>query len=187
MSARFDLQKTPVLDLTVVQRKAIGDRRGYLERMFCVDELQALLAGRSVAQINHTLTEKRGTVRGMHYQLAPHVEAKFISCLRGEVFDVVVDLRPKSSTYLQWHAEVLNAIEHKTLFVPEGFAHGFQTLTDDCEMLYLHTAAYAPTHEAGLNPQDPKLGIEWPFPITDLSPRDAAHPMLTDDFLGVHL
>ena len=138
-------------------------------------------------QINHTLTGRRGTVRGMHYQRPPHAETKFISCLRGEVFDVAVDLRHDSPTFLRWHAEVLSAENHRTLVVPEGFAHGFQTLTEDCELLYLHTAAFAPDSEGALNANDPRLAIAWPQPVSDMSARDAGHPILGDEFLGIKL
>lgn len=185
MSTRFEIFDTPLTDLCVLQRKPVGDSRGYLERLFCAEELQALASGRHIAQINHTLTASHGTVRGMHFQRPPHAEIKFVSCLRGEVFDVAVDLRHNSPTFLRWHAEVLSADNHKSLVIPEGFAHGFQTLTDDCEMLYFHTAAYRPGAEGGLNAQDPRLAIQWPLPVSVLSPRDAAHPLLADDFTGV--
>lgn len=185
MSSRFDLLDTPIPGLCILQRKPIGDSRGYLERLFCSEELQALVPGKHIAQINHTLTANRGTVRGMHFQRPPHAETKFVSCLRGEVFDVAVDLRHNSPTFLRWHAELLSAINHKTLVIPEGFAHGFQTLTDDCEMLYFHTAAYQPGAEGGLNPQDPRLAIHWPLPVSGLSPRDAAHALLDDAFTGM--
>jgi dTDP-4-dehydrorhamnose 3,5-epimerase len=187
MSNRFDILETPLAGLRLLQRKPIGDSRGYLERIFCAEELQSLAPGKHIAQINHTFTASRGTVRGMHFQHPPHAEIKFVNCLRGEVFDVAVDLRHNSPTFLQWHAEVLSAKNHKTFVIPEGFAHGFQTLTDNCEMLYFHTAAYLPGVEAGLNAQDPRLAICWPLPIAELSPRDATHPLLDKTFAGVTL
>ena len=187
MSARFDVIGTAMAGLGVLQRKPLSDSRGYLERMYCSEDLAALTSGRTIMQINHTLTAGRGTVRGMHYQRPPHAETKFISCLRGEVFDVAVDLRHDSPTFLRWHAEVLSAENYRTMVVPEGFAHGFQTLTDDCELLYLHTAAFAPDSEGALNANDPRLAIAWPQPISDMSARDAGHPMLGDDFLGIKL
>lgn len=183
--SRFDMLATPLEGLMVLQRKPIGDQRGFLERLFCVEELRTLLSNKSIMQINHTLTAKRGTVRGLHFQHPPHAETKFVSCLRGEVFDVAVDVRQGSSTFLHWHAEVLSADNHKTLVIPEGFAHGFQTLADDCEMLYLHTATYQPAAEGGLYAQDPMLNIRWPEAILELSSRDASHPLLTHDFVGV--
>jgi dTDP-4-dehydrorhamnose 3,5-epimerase len=185
MSARFDILDMPIQGLRLLQRKPIGDDRGYLERMFCAEELQSLIPGKSIVQINHTLTVKRGAVRGMHFQQPPYAETKFVSCLRGEVFDVAVDLRRGSPTFLLWHAEILSAENHKTLVIPEGFAHGFQTLTVDCEMLYFHTAAYRADAERGLSARDPRLGIQWPLPIAEQSARDSAHPFVSEDFAGV--
>jgi dTDP-4-dehydrorhamnose 3,5-epimerase len=187
MSGRFDIQSTPLSGLNVVTRKPLGDDRGYLERMFCADELRDVLGARRIVQINHTLTRHKGVVRGMHFQYAPHTEMKWVSCLRGAVFDVAVDLRQGSPTFLRWHGELLSADNCRTLTIPEGFAHGFQTLTNDCEMLYLHTSAYTPSAEAGLNPQDARLAIAWPLPIAEMSPRDAAHASIGGDFSGVTL
>jgi len=185
MSMRFEILETPIASLMVLQRKPICDRRGYLERIFCAQELQTLAPGKLIEQVNHTLTVSRGSVRGMHFQRPPHAEIKFVSCLRGEVFDVAVDLRHNSPTFLRWHAEVLSAENHKTLVIPVGFAHGFQTLSDHCEMLYLHTPLYTPDAEGGLFAQDPLLAIKWPLPVVELSQRDAAHPLLSDDFKGI--
>lgn len=185
MSARFDILATPIAGLHVLQRKPIGDDRGYLERLFCADELQALVPGKRIEQVNHTLTASCGTVRGLHFQYPPHAETKFVHCLRGEVFDVAVDLRRGSPTFLHWHAEVLGADNHRTFVIPEGFAHGFQALTDDCEMLYFHTAAYRQDAEGGLHPQDLRLAITWPLPVAGLSSRDAAHPLLEANYAGV--
>jgi len=185
--SRFAIEKTPIDGLRVIQRKPIGDERGYLERMFCSDELEQIIGQRSIVQINHTLTARVGTVRGMHFQHPPYAEMKLVSCLRGEVFDVAVDLRKNSPTYLQWHAEVLTEANHKTLVIPEGFAHGFQTLTDDCELLYLHTTAYAQDADAGLNALDPRLTINWPMPVAERSTRDQQHPMVTSEFSGLSL
>lgn len=185
MSLRFDILATPIAGLHVLQRKPTGDERGYLERLFCAEELQALVTGKRIAQVNHTLTVRRGTVRGLHFQHPPHAETKFVHCLRGEVFDVAVDLRRGSPTFLRWHAEVLSAANHRTFVIPEGFAHGFQTLSDDSEMLYFHTAAYRQEAEGGLHVEDPRLAIRWPLPVAGLSPRDAAHAPLGDAFCGV--
>lgn len=185
MSDRFDILDTPLLGLKLIQRKPIGDSRGYLERLFCADDLRALISGKGIVQINHTVTARHGTVRGLHFQHPPHAETKFVSCLRGEVFDVAVDLRQGSPTFLHWYAEILSVGNHKTLMIPEGFAHGFQTLTEDCELLYFHTAAYQPGAECGLNAKDPRLNIRWPEAIMELSPRDVMHPPVTEDFSGV--
>ena len=187
MSSRFDVQARPMLGLNVLTRKPVGDNRGWFERMFCIDELHDLMGDRNVLQINHTMTHKKGSVRGMHFQHAPSAEMKFVSCLRGEVFDVAVDLRLDSATFLQWHAELLTFENRKTLAIPEGFAHGFQTLTDNCEMFYLHTAAYDPAAEGGVNPKDPLLAIRWPLPIAELSVRDGGFSMITKEFPGASL
>jgi dTDP-4-dehydrorhamnose 3,5-epimerase len=185
MNSRFDMITTSIAGLQILQRRPLGDSRGYLERLFCAEELEAFVLGKHIVQINRTLTTTCGTVRGIHFQHPPHAEIKFVCCLRGEVFDVAVDLRSNSPTFLRWHAERLSSGNHKTLIIPEGFAHGFQTLTDYCEMLYFHTSAYQPGAEGGLNPQDPRIAIQWPLPIAELSRRDAAHPFLSDAFSGV--
>jgi dTDP-4-dehydrorhamnose 3,5-epimerase len=185
MTTRFDVLTTPIVGLLVLQRKPIVDSRGYLERLFCQEELQEIIAGKKVEQINHSFTKIRGTVRGIHFQYPPYTETKIVSCVRGAVFDLAVDLRYNSPTFLSWHSETLSSDNYKTLLIPEGFAHGFQTLTDDCEMLYFHTAAYCSEAEGGLNPQDPRLAIQWPLPIADLSARDARQQFLTDNFSGL--
>lgn len=178
MSSRFHILDTKLEGLSILQPKRLGDHRGYLERMFCTQDLDSLLEGRSISQINRTYTEKLGTVRGMHFQRPPHAEMKFVTCLRGEVFDVAVDMRSDSSSYLNFHSEILSGENHKILVIPEGFAHGFQALSDDCEMLYFHSAAYHPSAESGLNPRDPVLAIDWPLPISEISERDSAHPFI---------
>jgi dTDP-4-dehydrorhamnose 3,5-epimerase len=178
--SRFQIVDTPLGGLKVIQRTQSGDERGFLSRIFCASELASAGWRKPIAQINHTHTQGRGTVRGMHFQRGAHAEMKLVSCLRGAVWDVAVDLRADSPTFLWWHAEELSARNHRALLIPEGFAHGFQALEDDCELLYLHSTAYAPDAEVGINPQDPRLAIAWPLPVTQLSARDASHPMLND-------
>lgn len=179
------LKKTTIKDLLVIERNPLRDNRGYFERLFCDTELEEILINRKIAQINHSRTKQKGTVRGMHYQLPPFSEMKIISCLRGEVFDVAVDLRRNSSTFLQWHAELLSETNHRTIVIPEGFAHGFQTLTKECELIYLHTATYKPEVQAGLNALDPLLAIDWPLSITVRSLPDEGHEMLSPKFTGL--
>ena len=185
MSDRFDILNAPLHGLKLVARKPVGDHRGYLERLYCMDEFESLFAGKPIAQVNRSLTRKRGSVRGMHFQRPPHAEIKLVTCLAGSVFDVAVDLRRASPTFLRWHGEVLSADNHRSLLIPEGFAHGFQALSEDCQLLYLHSARYEPDHEGGLHPQDPALAIAWPEAIPELSARDAAHPFLGEDFDGM--
>jgi dTDP-4-dehydrorhamnose 3,5-epimerase len=185
--SRFAVCDTPIAGLKVVERQPVGDARGFLARLFCAEELAAAGWQKPVAQINQTLTQKQGTVRGLHFQKPPCAEMKLVTCVRGAVWDVAVDLREGSPTFLQWHAAELSAANHRALLIPEGFAHGFQTLCDDCELIYLHSVAYTQTAEAGLNPKDPVLSIAWPMAITELSARDAQHPMLDHSFKGVTL
>ncbi|MDP3539063.1 MAG: dTDP-4-dehydrorhamnose 3,5-epimerase [Azonexus sp.] len=182
--ARFDFVPTPIAGLTLVQRLRLEDNRGFLSRFYCAEEFKAAGVHQSIAQINHTLTRSKGTVRGMHFQLSPYAETKIVSCLHGEVFDVAVDLRKNSVTFLQWHGAVLSAENQRSLLIPEGFAHGFQALTDDCELIYLHTAAYQPDAEGAANANDPRLAIAWPLKITEMSDRDCAHPLLDAEFKG---
>jgi dTDP-4-dehydrorhamnose 3,5-epimerase len=173
--------------LKLIERQRLGDSRGFLSRLFCADELAAASWHKPIAQINHTLSGRCGTVRGMHYQSPPHAEMKLVTCIRGTVHDVAVDLRAGSPTFLHWHAELLSADNNRALLIPEGFAHGFQTLTDDVELVYCHTEAYAAEAEGALNAQDPRLAIIWPLAITELSARDATHPMLSPTFGGLVL
>jgi dTDP-4-dehydrorhamnose 3,5-epimerase len=183
--SRFELQETPLAGLRVVRRQSVADERGYFSRFFCAQELAAAGFVLPIAQINHTFTKRRGAVRGLHYQNPPHAEDKFISCLRGEIFDVAVDLRRDSPTFLRWHGAVLSAANMTSLLVPQGFAHGFQTLSDDCELLYLHSRPFTPSAEASLNARDPLVAIEWPLPFSDISARDAARAFIARDFVGV--
>lgn len=185
--ARFDFNSTPLQGLTLVQRKVIEDDRGFLSRFYCADEFREAGLNKPIAQMNHTLTRTKGTVRGMHYQNSPHTEAKVVSCLQGEVFDVAVDLRKNSPTFLQWHGAILSAKNRQSLLIPEGFAHGFQTLTEDCELIYLHSHTYHPESEAALNAIDPKLSIQWPLAITDSSERDKNHLFIEENFQGITL
>lgn len=184
---RFAVTALPLAGLKLIERQCLGDRRGFLSRLFCVEELDAAGWCKPIAQINHTYTAHRGTVRGMHYQHPPHAEMKLVTCIRGEVWDVAVDLRTGSATFLHWHAEILSPDNHRALLIPEGFAHGFQALTDDVELLYCHSAVHSPDAEAALNAQDPRLAITWPLGIAELSPRDSKHPLIDSTFEGVRL
>lgn len=184
---KFTVTDLPLAGLKLIERQRLDDSRGFLSRIFCAEELAAAGWHKPIAQINHTFTKKTGTIRGMHFQRPPHAEMKLVSCIRGEVWDVAVDVRTGSNTFLQWHAERLSAGNGRALLIPEGFVHGFQALTDDAELLYCHSAVYTATAEAGLNAKDPMLAITWPREITELSPRDAQHPLLNEHFIGVEL
>ena len=184
---RLTIPDLPLAGLKRVERQRLGDERGFFARLFCADELRVAGWCDPIVQVNHTMTARKGTVRGMHFQQPPHAEIKLVSCIRGEVFDVAVDLRRSSPTFLQWHAEPLSADNNRALLIPQGFAHGFQALSDDAELIYCHSAAYDAASEGGLNPRDQKLAIGWPLPIADMSARDAAAPMLDAAFVGVTL
>lgn len=183
--SRFVRADLPLTGLKLIQRQRLGDQRGFLARMFCSEDLAEEGWTKPIAQINHSYTAKQGTVRGLHFQREPYAEMKLVSCIHGEVWDVAVDLRVDSPTFLHWHAEVLSADNGFAFLIPEGFAHGFQALTDDVELLYCHSAAYVAQAEGGLHPKDPCLGIAWPLDIAELSLRDAMHALITADFEGV--
>lgn len=170
--SHFSFEETPLEGLKIIHKRKIEDDRGHFSRMFCEDELRELGWQNNIAQINHTFTRKKGAVRGLHFQNAPHAEIKIVNCLRGKVFDVAVDLRPQSPTFLQWQGRELSADNWHSFYIPKGFAHGFQTLSDDVELLYFHSQHYQPDHESGIHPQDKKLAIDWPLEITELSDRD---------------
>jgi dTDP-4-dehydrorhamnose 3,5-epimerase len=184
---RFDFTPTRLAGLMIVERQRAEDSRGFFSRLYCVDEFAAAGELRPVVQVNHTMTRRKGVVRGLHFQWPPDAEAKLVSCLHGEVFDVAVDLRRESPTFLNWHGEVLSAANQRSLLIPEGFAHGLQALTDECDLVYLHTAAFRPASEGALNAADPRLAIRWPLEIAEMSDRDRAHPMLTVEFKGIEL
>ncbi|CAD6540210.1 dTDP-4-dehydrorhamnose 3,5-epimerase family protein [Paraburkholderia metrosideri] len=176
---------THIEGVIVAETTPVADRRGAFTRLFCQKELAAVLGTRQIVQINQSRTTQLGAVRGLHFQHAPHAEMKLVRCIRGKVWDVVVDLRAGSPTFLQWHAEVLSADNTRMMAIPEGCAHGFQVLETDSELLYLHTAFYTPTAEGGLRHDDPRVGISWLIPVTDMSERDRAHPLITEDFPGL--
>ncbi len=180
-------QPTPIQGLWEITTTPRGDARGSLTRLYCADEFEEITAGLRFVQVNHSITAQRGTVRGMHFQRAPALEAKLIRCLRGSVFDVIVDVREKSATFGRWHAVELTEVNQRQVLIPPGCAHGFQSLADDCQLLYQHSAAYAPYCEDGLAFDDAHVGIAWPLPITEMSARDRAFKHLDGGFEGVRI
>ncbi|MFT4629237.1 MAG: dTDP-4-dehydrorhamnose 3,5-epimerase [Cryomorphaceae bacterium] len=185
MSQHFDFIETPLDGLLRVNREPNADNRGFFSRFFCAKEFKSIGFGGAVAQINHTMTRQKGAIRGMHFQYPPHSEAKIVTCLKGEVLDVAVDIRKGSPTFLNWHMEVLSAENQSSLYIPSGFAHGFQTLTENCELIYLHSAFYAPDAEGALNALDPALAIDWPMKISEVSERDSNHSFIDTQFEGI--
>jgi dTDP-4-dehydrorhamnose 3,5-epimerase len=187
MTSRFIIHETPLESLFVIERRPIYDHRGLFERLFCSQELNGYGLNLPIAQINRTLSRRKATVRGMHFQNPPHCDTKLVTCTRGEIYDVAVDLREGSPTLLRWHAEVLSETNHRSLLVPQGFAHGFQALSDDCELLYLHSAPHRQGAEGAISPIEPRVGVTWPLPIEVISERDANHPPLPDNFNGLRI
>jgi dTDP-4-dehydrorhamnose 3,5-epimerase len=179
--------ENPFKNAFVLQAEPYVDHRGKFGRIYCQDELKQIGHYKQIVQINHSSTRKSGAIRGMHFQYSPRAEIKMVQCLRGSVFDVIVDLRRDSDTLLQWYGEILSDDNLKMIYVPEGFAHGFQTLEEDTELLYLHTEFYSPEHEGGVRYNDPMLSISWPLEVTEVSQKDQEYPLLSKDFQGIIL
>ena len=170
--------ETQIPGVWIVELERLGDDRGFFARSFCTDEFAAHGIDTAVVQCNISFNARAGTIRGLHYQAAPSAEGKLVRCTSGAIYDVAVDVRPESPTYLQHVAAELTADNRTALFVPELFAHGFQTLADDTEVFYQMTAAYAPGTGRGLRYDDPALGITWPLAVSTVSERDATLPLL---------
>ena len=183
----MNLVETSIPGAWIIKSTALQDDRGTFSRLFCSRELQAIVGPRTIVQINHSMTHRVGAVRGLHYQNPPHSEMKIVRCLKGRVFDVAVDLRQGSPTFLKWTAVELTPGNRHAFMIPEGCAHGFQVLEANSELLYLHTAFYTPEAEGAVRFDDPRIGVTWPLAPTDLSPRDQSHLRLKEDFKGVVL
>lgn len=168
--------ETPLKGVYLIELEKRGDDRGFFARFFCEREYQQHGLNHHVAQINTSLSRDRGTLRGLHYQLAPKAEDKITRVIRGALFDAIIDLRPDSPTFLQHHAVELSAENRTMLYVPKGCTHGFMTLADDTETLYLVTEFYSPEHERGIRYNDPKFGIRWPMEPVVISDKDRNHP-----------
>lgn len=171
-------RETALKDAWLIDIEPRGDDRGMFARTFCRDEFAAHGLLTDFVQQNMSVSAQAGTIRGMHYQRAPYTEAKLVRCVRGRILDVIVDLRSGSPTYLKHEGFELSATNRRQLYVPPGFAHSFQTLVDDIEVSYLVTAAYTPSAEGGLRYSDPLLAIEWPLPVSTISDKDAAWPLI---------
>jgi dTDP-4-dehydrorhamnose 3,5-epimerase len=184
----MNIMPTALSGVVIAETHVRRDDRGSFARLFCSRELAAALGERKIVQINLSQTRQSGTIRGLHFQHAPHAETKLVRCLKGKVWDVAVDLRSGSPTFLRWHAEELTPDNARMMIVPEGCAHGYQTLAPECELLYLHTAEHSREDEDGVAWNDPQLRISWPLPLLQtggLSDRDQGLPMLAPDFSGV--
>ncbi|MFH1983027.1 MAG: dTDP-4-dehydrorhamnose 3,5-epimerase [Pseudomonadota bacterium] len=176
---------TRIEHLQTVEIEPFQDERGRFARIFCIREMERLLGERAVCQVNQSVTVNKGALRGMHFQYPPAAEMKLIKCTRGAVFDVAIDIRQNSPTFLKWHGEILSADNNKMICIPEGCAHGFQTLEYGSELIYFHTNFYAPTLEGGIRFDDPRIAIDWPIEIAEISDRDRSHKYLTNSFSGI--
>lgn len=176
---------TPIPDLIVAETSPIIDKRGTFSRLYCEKELAPVIDSRRILQVNHSKTAKVGAVRGLHFQHPPHSEMKFVRCIKGRIWDVAVDLRAGSTTFLNWHAVHLTPSNNYMVAIPEGFAHGFQCLEAESELLYLTTAFYNHEAEGVINYGDPCLNINWPLPVTDLSQKDAQSGFMKRGYKGI--
>ena len=164
-----------------------SDKRGRFARLFCTKDFKKILAERNISQINFSESSIKGTIRGMHYQKSPYCEMKIIYCLSGKIFDVAIDVRRKSKTFLECSPIILDSKNLNFVIIPEGFAHGFQALTDNVTMIYIHTAPHNKEYEETIRFDDPKLKILWPLKPTNVSVKDSEASFLSDSFRGIDL
>ena len=176
---------SPLAGAYTVDLEPFSDERGWFARYYCKNEFQAIGHTKEWVQMNQSVSYAEGTLRGMHFQCPPFGETKLVRCIAGAVFDVIVDLRQGSPTFLHSFGTELSAGNNRMLYIPEGFAHGFQTLVENSALLYHHTEFYTPGAEAGLRYDDPALAIGWPLPVTVISERDARHPAVDKNFKGI--
>ncbi|HYG41201.1 MAG TPA: dTDP-4-dehydrorhamnose 3,5-epimerase [Cytophagales bacterium] len=171
--------ETPLKGAYIIELEPFSDDRGLFARTYCKRDFEKIGFDKEFVQFNFSLTLTKGTIRGLHYQLPPYSEIKLIKCVRGKVYDVLVDLRDSSPTYLKWFGVELSEENMKMVLIPEGFAHGFQTLEDNAQLIYHHTAFYTPGFEKGLRYNDPVLAIEWPLEVSVISEKDKNNPLLS--------
>lgn len=182
---RFSFSKTPLDGVYHIEPKPIEDDRGYFERLFCEDDFKEIGFYKKIVNINHSYTKQKGSVRGLHFQYPPFSETKIVFCIKGSILDIAVDIRASSPTFLKHHSQVLTSEKRDMLFMPEGFAHGFQTLEDDVELLYLHTNFYDKNSEGAINILDSILNINFPLEIKDISEKDKNNPFVDKNFKGI--
>lgn len=179
--------ETPLSGAYEIELETFIDERGLFARTFCIKEFSEIGFNKEIAQINHSVTKKAGTIRGLHYQMPPASETKIIRCVNGRAFDVMVDIRSDSSTFMQWYGVELSHDNMKMVFIPEGFAHGFQALTDNVELIYHHSEFYNPDYERGLRFDDPSLAIKWPLPACCISSKDLGYLLIHKNFKGLNI
>lgn len=170
----------PLKGSYTIDLEKLEDERGFFARYWCQNEISKIGLDTNVVQINNSVNKTKGTIRGLHFQRPPKAETKIIRCIKGSIWDVIVDLRFESPTYGKWYSYELNEDNRTMMYVPKGFAHGFQTLVDDVEILYMHSEFYSKNYEAGLFYNDEDLAINWPLPVTQITSRDKSHPVFRD-------
>ena len=184
---RFDATLLPIAGVFLLKSHLFSDPRGGFRRIFCAGDLENFGWNASISQVNISCTTSAGTVRGMHMQIPPYAELKIVQCIRGEIYDVCVDMRAGSPTFLSHCAVRLSSQDAEAILIPRGVAHGFQALSDNVEVLYLHSEAYNPDYEVGFSVSDPAFNIRWPEPVANLSARDAGHQLMPGNYSGVLL
>ena len=184
---QFKSYKTKLKDLIIIKRNYYFDTRGSFSRIFSKKIFHKLGFKEYIDSINYSMVKKRGTIKGLHFQKPPHAETKIVTCIKGSIYDVCVDLRYGSKTFLKYHAEILSEKNKKSLLIPRGFAHGFQTLEDDSAVLYFHSTSYNKASESGISVLDSKLNINWPIKISKISKRDKNHNSINRSFKGLKI
>ena len=177
--------ETPLRGSYVIELEPFKDQRGLFARTFCKKEFQQINHSKEFVQFNHSLTVNKGAIRGMHYQGPPDCEIKLVRCIAGKVFDVIIDVREGSPTFLECFSVELSPDNLKMIYIPEGFAHGFQTLEENAQLIYHHTGYYNPETERAIRYNDPAIGIEWPLTPTDVSEKDKHHHLINKTFKGI--
>jgi dTDP-4-dehydrorhamnose 3,5-epimerase len=178
-------QPTSLENAFLVAPEPFNDERGSFERYYCRKDFEQIGHQKDWVQLNHSVTHTKGSIRGLHFQLPPFREIKLVKCVKGKVYDVIVDMRKDSTTFLQHFGAELSEQNHLMMYIPEGFAHGFQTLENECHLIYHHSEYYMPGAESGFRFNDPVLNIQWPLPVSIISGRDRNHKLIDDHFKGI--
>jgi dTDP-4-dehydrorhamnose 3,5-epimerase len=187
MSERMRFIETPLKGAHIIEVESFTDERGYFLRTFCKKEFAEIGFQKQIVQINHSITKHKGTIRGIHYQVPPACETKIIRCVQGKVYDVMVDIRKGSITFMHWIGVELSEDNMRMVLIPEGFAHGFQSLTDNASLIYHHSEFYNAEYERGLRYDEPALVIAWPFPAGMISIKDQGFPLIDNSFKGIEI
>ncbi|MBD3212667.1 MAG: dTDP-4-dehydrorhamnose 3,5-epimerase [Candidatus Lokiarchaeota archaeon] len=183
----FSFKSTKLEGLYIVYPDPYEDQRGKFYRVYCENEFKKLNHTKTIVNVNFSTNIKKGTIRGMHFQYPPHSEIKIVKCVKGSIFDVAIDLRRNSPTFLKWHGELLTDNNMKMLYIPEGFAHGFQTIESDTKVLYFVTEFYNPKSEGGIHYDDKEVNINWPLEITKISEKDKNLPFYGENFVPIDI